>query len=272
MGASAGRRGLRSALSDLRNLRLVDREVLAAELEATSVARLREARLYAVWEEYQLARLFRYLDVDCVFDVGANRGQYARTLRGPVGYRGLIVSFEPNPDEAARAREAARDDPLWHVEEVALDEADGRRELNVMAKHQFSSLKDPRHDETDLFVDMNHVVSTVDVRTETLDTAFDRWRKTHGFERPFLKMDTQGHDLTVVRSGPRAVQQLVGLQSELAIRRLYAGAPDFREAVTAYEELGFEMNAIVPNNAGHFPRLVESDCIMIRSSAIRQEA
>ena len=50
-------------------------------LNATVIDR---RKLYAVWEQSQLEKLFAYLDVDCVFDVGANEGQYAEMLRQAV--------------------------------------------------------------------------------------------------------------------------------------------------------------------------------------------
>jgi hypothetical protein len=42
-----------------------------------------------------LKSLFKILETTCVFDVGANTGQYGDFLRAQVGYQGLIVSFEP---------------------------------------------------------------------------------------------------------------------------------------------------------------------------------
>ena len=56
------------------------------------------------WKLMELETLSRFLSdfrVDCVFDIGANTGQYGARLR-QTGYRGLIVSFEPNPSAFAK--------------------------------------------------------------------------------------------------------------------------------------------------------------------------
>jgi hypothetical protein len=51
------------------------------------------------WKLMELETLSRFLSdfrVDYVVDVAANTGQYGARPR-QIGYRGLIVSFEPNP-------------------------------------------------------------------------------------------------------------------------------------------------------------------------------
>ena len=60
--------------------------------------------------------------MDCVFDIGANNGQYAQMLRKYAGYQGRIISFEPIPSAADKIRKLAAGDPLWTVEQIALDE------------------------------------------------------------------------------------------------------------------------------------------------------
>ena len=80
-------------------------------------------------------------------------------------------------------------------------------------------------------------------------------------------MDTQGHDLAVAAGAGEELKAFVGLQSELAMVQLYAGSPSYREALDFYASYGFTLSAFVPNNFGHFPRLMEMDCIMFRESA-----
>lgn len=143
-------------------------------------------------------------------------------------------------------------------------DAAGPRQFNVMAGSEFSSLSAPRNEEVGRFVEMNRLSRSIEVQTETLTRVFSRLQAQHGFKLPFLKMDTQGCDLAVLRGAGNVLPNFVGFQSELSIRRIYEEAVDFREALTYYQSLGFDLSALVPNNAGHFPALIEIDCMMVR--------
>lgn len=220
--------------------------------------------LHGLWEISHLKKTLIHCKVDCIFDIGANFGQYATMLRNDVGYKGVIISFEPMPEAATHLRKIARLDPLWFVEEIALSDENCDKSFNIMKGHQFSSLSQPIHSEVENFVSTNKVVKELRVKSETLSSVYTRLEKEHNFKRPFLKMDTQGYDVKVFRSGKEIVHHFIGLQSELAIKRIYKDSVDFREAVTEYEAYGFSLSSFVPNNAGHFPKLIETDCIMIR--------
>jgi FkbM family methyltransferase len=215
------------------------------------------------WEH--LRRFFRHFAVDCVFDVGANAGQYATMLRERVGYRGQIISYEPIPALAAKLRAAAALDGAWAVEELALDETAGRKGLNVFAADEFSSVHQLSAFAQQQFPKHVQLERRIEVRTDTLANELPRYQAQLGFKRPYLKLDTQGHDLSVAVGAGNRLRDFVGLQSELSFQGLYQDAPGFEEALQFYRDSGFELSAFVPNNLGHFPRLLEIDCIMYRA-------
>lgn len=225
--------------------------------------------LYRIGEEWRLvepAQLEKFLShfaIDCVFDVGANTGQYASTLRA-LGYQGRILSFEPHPTVFDTLQQAATGDDRWSVYEAALDSEPRMMEFNLMAASQFSSLREPTHANTEKFVEMNKVVQKVRLQTTTLAKLYPTLKAEFGFSRPFLKLDTQGHDVAVVEGAREVIKEFVGLQSELSLTGLYRDAPDLTESLTFYRSLGYRLSSLVPNNGGHFPDLVEVDCIMYR--------
>ncbi len=241
----------RGVMNRISNLRLVDIRKLHIPLESN-----------------HLKKLIRHYEIDCVFDVGANVGQYAQMLRSKAKYKGLIISFEPSPEAAAKLRELSKNDPLWVIKELALSDTNGELTFHIMRNSQFSSLSEPRHDEVALFETENSVTDSIQVDAETLDSAYPKLKEKYQFSRPFLKMDTQGFDVTIVKNAQKVIGNFIGLQSELAIKKIYQDSTDFREAISLYEDSGFSLNAFLPNNAGHFPKMIEIDCVMVRSDLL----
>jgi FkbM family methyltransferase len=235
---------------------------------ALNVRIVRPYEVPLLFEEFHLKRMLDQFAVDCVFDIGANAGQYGGRLRIRADYRGEILSYEPNPNVAGRLRETAKDDPNWYVSEIALGRVAGRRPFNLMADDQFSSFLEPSESEVKVCAQLNKVERRIDVETRTLAQEYARWSEQIQFRRPFLKMDTQGHDVAIVQSGEDVLRNFIGIQTELAVKKFYDGAPDFIHAIEYLRSLGFELSAFVPNNYGHFPQLIEIDAILIRNDLI----
>ncbi len=147
---------------------------------------------------------------------------------------------------------------------MALDRQAGKATFQVMQGDEFSSLATPAAGGPALFAGYMQVRDQVEVICSTLALEVPRRRERLGFRRPFLKMDTQGHDLAVLEGAGDELGGFVGLQSELAFRQIYQDTPGFDVAIARYRAAGFELSALVPNNAGHFPVLIEMDCIMLR--------
>lgn len=220
-------------------------------------------RVHQYPEIQALRRFLSAFAIDCVLDVGANRGQYAATLRSHVGYRGTILSFEPNPQAFAVLQKQATRDRHWHVFNMALSDFDGTAPFNIMAADQFSSLERPAQTQDDIFASRNLVTQTVDMTCRRLDTLLPELKAAHGFACPFLKMDTQGHDLSVCEGAGDAIAQMTGVQTELAVRPIYEGGTPYRTMIDWLEERGFLPSAVFANNKGHFPLLVEMDGIFL---------
>jgi FkbM family methyltransferase len=215
-----------------------------------------------------LHRLFELLRVDCVLDVGANLGQYRDFLRDDVGFAGLIVSFEPIPDHVRTLMERAKLDKNWIVESCALGSGTGEAQFNVMTNSQFSSFLSPDHSAVQLFEGQNQVQQRITVPVKTLDEVFPEIQRRFNCNCVYLKLDTQGYDLEVLKGASRTLANVRALQTEASVTPIYKGMPDYTSSIRALERLGFELSGMFPNNSGHFPRLIEFDAVMVKKNVV----
>ena len=210
-----------------------------------------------------MRRLFTAHRVDCAFDVGAHRGKYRRFLRYEVGFGGLVVSVEPIAELAAALEMRARHTPLWQVHHCALGAAPGKAVLNVMASSDFSSFLAPEHSATAQYAARNVVERKVEVEVRTLEQlAAGLAQQPRSI---FLKLDTQGYDLEVLRGAGRSLESVVALQSEVPFQPIYAGMPDWRKSITRITELGFSLAGLYAVSRDASLRLIEADCVFVRS-------
>lgn len=207
------------------------------------------------------------LGINCLLDVGANGGQFGSRVRS-AGYQGRIVSFEPLPHIAVQLREVAADDPDWHVVEAALGDEESELEMTVVADQgRTSSLLAV----SDYGLERSPRLAGVGrqrVPVRRLDDMLDE--VTAGIDSPrvFLKMDTQGYDVRVFRGAGERIQDILGIQSEVACLTLYEGMPRYLDAIAIYEEAGFETTGIFPVTTEHDTmRIVEFDIVMVRAAA-----
>jgi FkbM family methyltransferase len=223
------------------------------------------ANLGILYGAEHVRRLISGFQIDCVFDVGANAGQYVRMLREQAKYSGPIISFEPIPHLAQDLRKAAACCKNWYIREVALDRKAGRARFTVTREAQFSSLRKCSKLAHSMFPRHVEVSDEIDVVTSTLEWEFRHWQDVVGFRRPYLKIDTQGNDLAVAEGAGHLLQEFVAVQTELAIQKLYEDGPELTETISFFRAQGFELSAFAPNNEGAFPVLLETDCMFINS-------
>lgn len=252
-------------MSSGRIARALSQRWLATRLAVTG-------RVHQYPEIMALRRFLAAFSVDTLIDVGANAGQYAIQARKDARFTGHIFSFEPNPEVFAELQKRSASDPKWHVFNIALSDQDGSATFNIMAANQFSSIAAPAEQLDPIFASRNKVTRTVEIQCRRLEGMFDELLAPHGLTRPFLKMDTQGHDRAVCEGAGARIGEMIGLQSELAVRPQYAGATGYREMIDYVESKGFVPNAYFANNKGHFPLLVEMDGLFVRADLVREGA
>lgn len=216
-----------------------------------------------------MRRLFKLLSVDLVLDVGANQGQYHDFLREQVGYQNHIISFEPIPHLAAALRMKAASATHWQVEAQALGNTRGPQTFNVMQNTEMSSFLQPDHSRVgNLLQDHNKIEGVVDVDVTTVDAVLPDLMVKYGSKNIYLKMDTQGFDLEVLKGAAASLPGIAALQTEASVTPLYAGMPRYHETIQFLEDRGFIVSGIYPNNFVFFPRLPEFDCYMINRTRL----
>ena len=212
-----------------------------------------------------LSKLFDACRIDCVLDVGANTGQFHDLLRKEVGFHGPIISFEPISENIERLRRQTEKDPNWHIHGYALGASRGEMSFNVMADTALSSFRTPTTSTLGANLKDNIVKRVDKVRVETLDNVLPEIREQFKVTRLFLKMDTQGFDLEVVRGASNGLKDIILLQTEASVVPIYNGMPDYKKVIAELENLGFIISGMFPVTPLGSPRLIEFDCIMLKN-------
>jgi len=218
---------------------------------------LPEGPIDRVLELTHLKQLIELLEINCVLDVGANNGQFATELRG-IGFKGLLVSFEPLQREFVRLQEAFSRDPLWRGFCVALGDKNGPAKINVIPHLTvMSSMLETRSRWGD--------VETEDVEVKRLDDIFGSIVSELVSPRVLLKMDTQGYDLKVFAGAQGCLQSIQALQSELSVVPLYQNMPHYLESLATYERAGFQLFNLSVVSRTRDGGLQELNCFMKRN-------
>jgi FkbM family methyltransferase len=222
-----------------------------------------EVRQYTPLRSYTAARgaLFASLGIDVVVDVGANAGQYGELLR-ELGFRGRLVSLEPEPGAYAALERAAAADGRWRALRVAAADVDGEIELRVTADSRSSSVLA----RNERFADQPGWAPREVVRVPARRLATLAPELLEAGERAHLKLDVQGYENQVLVGAAEALARFESLELELNVAPLYEGQAQLADMVTLLAERGFEMVSLEPILLDDRGRLVELDGLFARAA------
>lgn len=180
-------------------------------------------------------------------DVGAHHGEV--TLGYATSNPALIIyAFEPNLRAASSLFGRA---PNYVVIPMAITETNGSSQFNLNSYEAASSLlrmnEDVRRSWKGGEALREESVSTVP--TIRLDTFLDMTGITCV---DFLKIDTQGCDLVVLRSAGKRLQDIrkITLEVDVASKRLYEGSPSKQEVFSFLQDAGFKFTSFERQSYG----------------------
>jgi len=213
---------------------------------------------------HPLARRMRLLSdhqIDVVFDVGANTGQYATELRD-LGYRGWIVSYEPLAAAHRELAATASRDAHWKAIHAGLGPDPGPATIHVAGNSQSSSLL-PMLDAHLASAPESAVIGTETITLQTLAQALDEHASLGA--RPFVKIDAQGYEQRILASGGSALARVIGVQLEMSLVPLYDGEALMPTLLADLERLGFVPMSLEPGYADpRTGRLLQVDGVFFR--------
>jgi FkbM family methyltransferase len=162
----------------------------------TLSARLEEQALRSMVEQADSGDLV-------VFDVGANHGTYVDMILDPsIGRKATIHAFEPDPELAKALVTRFSGNTQVHITAAAVSDASGEVTFHRYEQDVLSGLYD-RAEKVSVY--RNPATS----RSFTVPTlTLDAYCAERGIERiSHLKIDTEGHDLYVLKGAQRLIQE-----------------------------------------------------------------
>jgi FkbM family methyltransferase len=220
-------------------------------------------RSIATSSELRLIKLMVDYDINLVYDIGANEGQFSQELLG-FGYKGRIVSFEPLSSAHMLLFNKSTDVDNWIVESrCALGDGEYESVINISASTASSSLL--KMAKLHISAAPNtEMISTESICVKKMDSFFETYECEN--KNLFIKIDTQGFEYQVLKGGLKTLNTTKILQLEVSLVELYEGQVLMKELFLFIESLGFTLwglePAFVDNNTA---RMLQVDAIFIRN-------
>ena len=149
---------------------------------------------------YRLVLALKEKNIDCVFDVGANEGQFTKELRH-YGFGGKILSFEPILAVHEKLLKNSNKDNKWEVyKPVALGNQNIDNFINISKNSVSSSILDISDEHVENAPD-SIFVEKQSIQERKLDDIFPELNVKE--KNLFLKIDTQGYEFKVIKGAEK---------------------------------------------------------------------
>jgi FkbM family methyltransferase len=176
-------------------------------------------------------------NINTLFDIGANAGQYARRMR-KLGYGEKIISFEPLKSAFTELKKVSSKDNNWLVYNYALGNEEITSIINVAGNSQSSSILDmlPTHVKSE---PESKYIAKEEIEIKKIDSVFNSFYNKES--SIMMKIDTQGFEKNVIDGAKESLNYIKIIQLEMSILPLYENEMPFIEMITYLNNKGFQL-------------------------------
>ena len=198
----------------------------------------------ATSEELRRIKLFNHYKIDLVFDIGANKGQYATGIID-AGYANKIVSFEPLSSVYKIIKKESENYTNWTVApQCAIGSKNEQIEINISENSVSSTLLNMLDEHYQGAPD-SKIIGKEKVQVYPLDEIAEQY--CNNTKNIFLKIDVQGFEQEVLKGAQNIINKAKGIEMEISIVPLYENQNWLLPQVLDFmSQNGFELNSIVP--------------------------
>ena len=203
----------------------------------------------ATSEELRRIKLLQHYHIDLVFDIGANKGQYAMGIMD-AGYHNRIVSFEPLSEVHKVLKEGSRNYANWTVApRCAVGAKKEEIEINISANSVSSTLLTMLDSHLDGAPE-SKIIGKEKVMIYPLDEIAKEYIQTE--KNIFLKIDVQGFEQEVLKGATQLIERAKGIEMEISLVSLYEGQKWLLPEVLEFmQQKGFQLRSIMPAFTDH---------------------
>jgi FkbM family methyltransferase len=211
--------------------------------------------------EHCRSKLINSCNIDLVLDVGANKGQYALSLRKR-GYVEKIVSFEPLPEQFEELSAVFSADKNWTGVNFACGSESGRGVIHVSQNSVCSSLSPPTKDFLQT-IPAALALRSLEIEVCRLDDAVQGMLNESTCA--LLKIDVQGFEFEVLKGAINVLEHAKILEIELGVSDTYESAFKAVDAIPYICAHGYRLASI--NRGFSDPQtglLLDADFLFLR--------
>lgn len=186
-----------------------------------------------------------------IADIGASGGLDSRWEKYAPYYRSVL--FEPDQRAFCDLKSSAGVKSV--IINKALSDKDAEITFNLCRKQQVSSAHLPNYEFINKFPDPSRfeVTKKLKLSADSLDGQLLR-NKIEYID--FIKIDTQGHELAILKGAMKTIPQATGIEVEVGFAPIYDNQPQFGEIDGFLRSFGFE---VIDISRAYWKRSIPSD-------------